>query len=122
MVSSTLLCTHKVVHVKESTNTARFSKDVLCVGEHPRIGALDVCPFIPVSNVSMEECVQCSRQFGKALAREMGVPVFLYEQAQDKEYRKSLTQIRKGNYEGLEEKVLYGWLDMQFGDSCPNCT
>ena len=53
----------------------------------------------------MEECVQCSMEFGEKLAREMGVPVYLYEQAQDKEYRKSLTQIRKGNYEGLEEKV-----------------
>lgn len=64
-----------------------------------------MCPFIPVSNVTMEECVRCSREFGEKLAREMGVPVFLYEQAQDKQYRKSLTQIRKGNYEGLEEKV-----------------
>ncbi len=66
-----------------------------------------MCPFIPVSNVSMEECVECSREFGQRLSREMGVPVYLYEQSQDKEYRRSLTQIRKGNYEGLEEKVVH---------------
>ena len=64
-----------------------------------------MCPFIPVSNVTMEECVQCSRQFGERLAAEMKVPVYLYEESQDKEYRKTLPQIRKGEYEGLEEKV-----------------
>ena len=69
------------------------------------MGALDVCPFVPVSDVSMEECVECSRQFGQQLAKEMNVPVYLYEEAQDKEYRKTLSKIRKGEYEGLEEKV-----------------
>ena len=80
---------------------------LLCtlLGEHPRIGALDVCPFIPVTNVTTEECVEYSRQFGRQLAEEMSVPVYLYEEAQEKEYRKSLSEIRKGEYEGLQEKV-----------------
>ena len=74
-------------------------------GEHPRIGALDVCPFVPVSNVTMEECVECSREFGRQLASELEVPVYLYEEAQQKDYRKSLAQIRHGQYEKLPTRV-----------------
>jgi glutamate formiminotransferase/formiminotetrahydrofolate cyclodeaminase len=74
-------------------------------GEHPRMGALDVCPFVPVANVTTEECVECAKQFGKRLGEELGVPVYLYEDAQPLEYRKSLKQIRAGEYEGLEEKL-----------------
>ena len=69
------------------------------------MGAMDVCPFVPVSNVTMEECVAISQEFGGKLANELGVPVYLYEEAQDKEYRKKLSQIRQGEYEGLAEKV-----------------
>ena len=75
------------------------------LGEHPRIGAMDVCPFIPVSGVSMEECVGLSRELGQQLAWEFGVPVYLYEESQEREYRKSLSKIRVGNYEGLKQKV-----------------
>lgn len=74
-------------------------------GEHPRMGALDVCPFIPVSNVSMDECVECSLNFGKQLAEALSVPVYLYEFASRKEHRKALSQIRAGEYEGLEKKL-----------------
>ena len=63
-------------------------------GEHPRMGALDVCPFIPVSNVDVEECVSVSKRFGQRLAEEVGVPVFLYGYASDKEYRKTMPQAR----------------------------
>ena len=66
---------------------------------------MDVCPFVPVANVTMKECVECSRQLGEQLARELEVPVYLYEEAQDKEYRKTLPQIRHGEYERLKEKV-----------------
>lgn len=69
------------------------------------MGALDVCPFIPISNVSMDECVDCSVNFAKQLSEALSVPVFLYEFASRKEYRKSLSQIREGEYEGLEKKV-----------------
>ena len=64
-----------------------------------------MCPFVPVSNVTMEECVECSRQFGQQLASELDIPVYLYEEAQEKEYRKSLSQIRHGQYEKLQMKV-----------------
>jgi len=76
-------------------------------GEHPRNGALDVCPFVPVANVTMEECAELARKFGKRLAEELDVPVFLYEEAQTdpaKAYRKALKQIRSGEYEALKDK------------------
>jgi glutamate formiminotransferase / formiminotetrahydrofolate cyclodeaminase len=74
-------------------------------GEHPRMGALDVCPFVPVSGVSMEECVELSKSFGEALARELGVPVYLYERSAPRPERKSLADIRSGEYEGLPSKL-----------------
>jgi len=76
-------------------------------GEHPRNGALDVVPFVPVANVTMEECAELARIFGKRLADELNVPVFLYEEAQtdpEKSYRKALKQIRSGEYEALKDK------------------
>ena len=60
------------------------------------MGALDVCPFIPVDGVTMEDCVRLSRDFGQRLASELHVPVFLYESVQEKKYRKALSQIRAG--------------------------
>ncbi|XP_048754243.1 formimidoyltransferase-cyclodeaminase-like isoform X2 [Ostrea edulis] len=74
-------------------------------GEHPRMGALDVCPFIPVQNVTMEECVECAKEFGEKLAIELGVPVYLYAEATENPNRKSLPFIRQGEYEGLPEKL-----------------
>ncbi|GAM18645.1 hypothetical protein SAMD00019534_018200 [Acytostelium subglobosum LB1] len=74
-------------------------------GEHPRMGALDVCPFVPVRDVTMAQCVQCAKEFGKRASEELGVPIFLYEEASDRDYRKQLKQIRQGEYEGLEKKL-----------------
>lgn len=74
-------------------------------GEHPRLGALDVCPFVPVSGVSMDDCVRCAQEFGRRLAEELRVPVFLYEAASQQEHRKALKQIRAGEYEGLADKL-----------------
>ncbi|XP_033371805.1 formimidoyltransferase-cyclodeaminase isoform X3 [Parus major] len=74
-------------------------------GEHPRMGALDVCPFVPVRNVSMEECVTCAHIFGQRLAAELGVPVYLYGAAARDERRKALPSIRAGEYEALPEKL-----------------
>jgi len=74
-------------------------------GEHPRIGAIDVVPFVPVSNVTMEECVKISEQFAEIISRELKVPVYLYEYSARKPERKSLSNIRQGEYEGLEEKL-----------------
>jgi glutamate formiminotransferase / formiminotetrahydrofolate cyclodeaminase len=74
-------------------------------GEHPRMGATDVCPFIPVSNVSMEECVACAKELGAMVAEQLNIPVYLYESAAQKEDRKNLATIRSGEYEGFADKI-----------------
>ncbi|MBW3552058.1 MAG: glutamate formimidoyltransferase [Gemmatimonadetes bacterium] len=74
-------------------------------GEHPRLGAVDVVPFIPVAGVTMEDCVACAERFGARVGEELGVPIYLYEEAQPQEHRKALRQIRQGEYEGLAEKI-----------------
>ncbi|RJQ61727.1 MAG: glutamate formimidoyltransferase [Stygiobacter sp.] len=74
-------------------------------GEHPRLGAIDVVPFVPVSNVTTEECVKISEQFAEIISKELNVPVYLYEAAARKPERKSLPTIRQGEYEGLEAKL-----------------
>jgi len=74
-------------------------------GAHPRMGATDVCPFIPVFNVTMEECVEIAKRVGKRVSEELKIPVYLYEYAATKEERRNLANIRKGEYEGLPEKL-----------------
>ncbi len=74
-------------------------------GEHPRIGALDVLPFVPVSGVSMADCVELARSVGKRIADELGVPVYLYEAAATRPDRKDLPNLRKGEYEGLRTEI-----------------
>ncbi len=74
-------------------------------GEHPRVGALDVCPFVPVSGVTMAECAGLANAFGERLAAELGVPVFLYGHAARAEHRRTLQQIRSGEYEALAERL-----------------
>ncbi len=73
-------------------------------GEHPRMGAIDVVPFIPLSGVSMEDCVELSKEFGKRVAQELNIPVYLYEESASTKERQNLANIRKGEYEGLPEK------------------
>uniref|UniRef100_G3VL73 Formimidoyltransferase-cyclodeaminase n=1 Tax=Sarcophilus harrisii TaxID=9305 RepID=G3VL73_SARHA len=86
-------------------------------GEHPRMGALDVCPFIPVKNVTMEECVLCAHAFGQRLAQELGVPVYLYGEAAQQEQRRTLPAIRAGEYEALPEKLKKAEWAPDFGPS-----
>jgi len=74
-------------------------------GEHPRMGATDVCPFVPVSGVSMEDCARLAERLGERVGRELGIPVYLYAEAARCEERKSLADIRKGEYEALPEKM-----------------
>jgi glutamate formiminotransferase/formiminotetrahydrofolate cyclodeaminase len=74
-------------------------------GEHPRMGAMDVCPFVPVANVTMDVCVGLAREFGARASEELGVPLFLYEAAAEQDYRTALKDIREGEYEGLAEKL-----------------
>lgn len=74
-------------------------------GAHSRIGATDVCPFVPVSGVTMEECIKMAHDLAKRVARELDIPVYLYEEAAQKLERKNLANIRTGEYEGLSEKL-----------------
>ena len=74
-------------------------------GTHPRLGATDVCPFIPVSGVSDDECIELSKQVGKRVGDELDIPVYLYEKSAQSTERVKLPDIRKGEYEGLAEKL-----------------
>ncbi len=96
--------------VEGALNAARKGYELIDMtkheGAHPRMGAMDVCPFVPVANVTMEECVDCARAFGARAAEELGIPLFLYEEAATQDYRKSLKQIRAGEYEGMKAKIV----------------
>ena len=74
-------------------------------GAHPRMGATDVCPFIPVSSVSWEEAVECANRLGKRVGEELKIPVYLYEKAAKDKSRSNLSIIRAGEYEGFFEKI-----------------
>lgn len=90
-------------------------------GGHPRIGATDVIPFIPVSGVTMEDCVALARKLGKRLGEELGIPVFLYEEAATKPERRNLADLRKGEYEGLAQAMSEGRY-ADFGPGRPHPT
>ena len=74
-------------------------------GEHPRLGAVDVVPFVPVSNTTMEDCVRLSQEYGRRVAADLKIPIYLYEYAATSPERRNLATIRKGEYEGLPAKL-----------------
>jgi glutamate formiminotransferase/formiminotetrahydrofolate cyclodeaminase len=74
-------------------------------GSHPRMGATDVCPFVPVTGVTTEECIELSKEVAKKVGEELGIPVYLYEKSATKPERENLAKIRQGEYEALEEKL-----------------
>lgn len=74
-------------------------------GAHPRLGATDVCPFVPVSGVTMADCVRLAGEVGRRVADELGIPVYLYEAAARKPERRNLATVRSGEYEGLADKL-----------------
>jgi glutamate formiminotransferase/formiminotetrahydrofolate cyclodeaminase len=74
-------------------------------GEHPRMGATDVCPLIPIAGITMEETVEYAKKLGKRVGEELNIPVYLYESAAQKEDRKNLATIRAGEYEGFGDKI-----------------
>ncbi len=84
-------------------------------GQHPRLGAVDVVPFIPLKNVTLEECIELARKFGKGLADKCGVPVYLYGGAQPRPERKDLDWIREGEYERLSEMIVKPGREPDFG-------
>lgn len=74
-------------------------------GEHPRVGATDVVPFIPIEGLEMKDCVQLARQLGERVGRELNIPVYLYEAAATRPDRENLADVRRGQYEGLKEAI-----------------
>jgi glutamate formiminotransferase/formiminotetrahydrofolate cyclodeaminase len=74
-------------------------------GSHPRMGATDVCPFVPVSGISTEECIKLSEEVGERVGTELGIPVYLYEKSAKVPERENLAKVRMGEYEALEEKL-----------------
>ncbi len=74
-------------------------------GEHPRMGATDVCPIVPIDGITIEECVEFARKLAKRVGEELQIPVYLYEYAATADYRKSLAKIREGEYEGFSQKI-----------------
>lgn len=74
-------------------------------GGHPRMGATDVVPFVPVQGVTMEDCIALARQLGERVGRELAIPVYLYEEAATRPDRRNLANVRRGEYEGLKEEI-----------------
>jgi glutamate formiminotransferase/formiminotetrahydrofolate cyclodeaminase len=89
-------------------------------GAHPRMGACDVCPFVPVSKVTMEECAQIARTLGKRVGEKLGIPVYLYGRAASTPERRELSNVRSGEYEGLQKKLSNPVWRPDFGPSSFN--
>ena len=84
-------------------------------GDHPRFGATDVCPLVPISGVTMEEVAEYARQLGKRIGDELGIPVYLYENAATEKKRRNLANCREGEYEGLKDKLVDAAWKPDFG-------
>ncbi len=91
-------------------------------GEHPRLGSTDVVPFIPIRDMSMEEAVQLSKKVAAEVAERYGLPIYLYEKAAARPDRENLAVIRKGEYEGLKEKMTQPAWKPDFGPDIPHPT
>ncbi|HKM94181.1 MAG TPA: glutamate formimidoyltransferase [Prolixibacteraceae bacterium] len=91
-------------------------------GEHPRIGATDVCPLIPVAGISMDELVVYARDLGERIGNELGIPVYFYEFAASEEKRRNLASCRAGEYEGLPQKITNPAWKPDFGPTEFNAT
>ena len=92
-------------------------------GQHPRMGAADVVPFIPIKNVTLEDAVALSKSVAKTVGEELSIPVYLYEKSASAPHRENLADVRKGQYEGMAEKMLDGsrWAP-DFGPAAPHKT
>jgi len=91
-------------------------------GAHPRMGATDVCPFVPVEGITLEECADLARRLGARVGRELGIPVYLYEAAASRPERRNLASVRKGEYEGLARKLEDPEWTPDFGPAQLNAT
>ncbi|MDZ7763453.1 MAG: glutamate formimidoyltransferase [Melioribacteraceae bacterium] len=88
--------------IKKASEVIDMSKHK---GTHPRMGATDVCPFVPVTGVSFDECIELSNEVAKRVGDELKIPIYLYEKSAQMPERTNLAKIRKGEYEALEEKL-----------------
>lgn len=84
-------------------------------GEHPRMGAIDVMPFIPIKEATTQDCIELSKKVGKRIAEEVDIPVFLYESSASAPHRQNLAAIRKGQFEGMADKVQQEGWEPDFG-------
>lgn len=100
--------------IKKTSELIDMSKQK---GEHPRMGATDVCPLVPVSGITMEETVEYAKKLGKRVGEELAIPVYLYEAAASKPERKNLAHIRAGEYEGLAQKIVKPEWKPDFGEA-----
>jgi glutamate formiminotransferase len=101
VVEAAFKATQKAAEVIDMTNHQ---------GEHPRMGATDVIPLIPISDVTMDECVELSKKLGARIGNELGISVYLYEKSASAPHRENLADVRKGQYEGMKEKLkMEGW-------------
>lgn len=91
-------------------------------GQHPRMGAVDVIPFIPVKNITIEETAEIASNFAGEVAKKYDYPVYLYEKSASEEYRSNLSKVRKGEYEGLAEKMQDSRWKPDFGKDRPHST
>ncbi len=96
------MCEAAFLAVKKASEIIDMSKHH---GEHPRMGATDVCPLVPVSGITMEETVIYARKLGERIGRELAIPVYCYENAAFEEKRRNLANCRSGEYEGLKKKL-----------------
>jgi glutamate formiminotransferase len=91
-------------------------------GEHPRLGAVDVVPFVPIEGVTMQDCVALATDVGAAVAERFGVPIYLYEEASNNPARKNLEDIRRGEFEGLDAKMATAGWTPDYGPTVPHPT
>ena len=89
-------------------------------GEHPRLGAVDVVPFIPIEGATMAECVALAQEVGRAVAERFGVPIYLYEEAASAPHRRNLEDVRRGQFEGLADRMKDPLWAPDFGPSAPH--
>ncbi len=92
------------------------------IGEHPRMGAVDVIPFVPIQDVTMEECIEVSKKVAKRVYEELQLPVFLYEESAQNIDRKNLAKVRRGQFEGMAEKMASPKWRADFGGNTPHPT
>lgn len=95
--------------VEVAFNLVKYASDKIDMtnhkGEHPRMGAMDVAPLVPLKDVSMEDCVALAKEIGKRIGEELNIPIFLYEAAATNSARQNLAKVRKGQFEGMADKL-----------------